>query len=136
MTIDVIIQPPHKHTKQCKAIYSIWGYMIVCNNRYKTSSIKLPSKMFRIFDFNNSIVCLIKYQWLQICTFGMLMECSISWWHFLNTDFCFLFSHLGYTNVCNQPQPSTTIHHHPQPPKNYPKKSQLVTNSHVTALRC
>ena len=46
---------------------------------------------------------------------------------------------MGYTKVCNQPQPSTTTHNHPQPAtttQKLPKNPQLVTNSHVTALRC
>ena len=33
---------------------------------------------------------------------------------------------LGYTKVCNHPEP--------QPPKNYLKKPKLVSNSYVTAV--
>ena len=36
---------------------------------------------------------------------------------------------MGYTKVCNQPQPPTTT-------QKLPKNPQLVINSHVTALRC
>ena len=47
---------------------------------------------------------------------------------------------MGYSKVCNQPQPPTTTHKHPQQPTtiyNHTKiKSKLVINSHITALRC